>query len=106
MRSTGRNKELKCPSRSNEPFTNRFLCTRLFSVCLQLLYLRNQHRPSQCRGTEKAAFLQKGDGSFKAEIFVPVWSSLLFVSDWWQPEPVPLSVTVVPPGGAMASEGR
>jgi hypothetical protein len=47
---------------------------------------------------EKATFLQQGDGSFKAEIFVPVWSSLLFVSDWWQPEPVPLSLSVVPQG--------
>jgi hypothetical protein len=47
---------------------------------------------------EKASFLQQGDGSSKAEIFVPVWTSLLFVSDWWQPEPLPLSVTVVPEG--------
>jgi hypothetical protein len=47
---------------------------------------------------EKAAFLQQGDGSFKAEIFVPVWTSQLFVSDWWQPAPVPLSVTVVRQG--------
>ena len=47
---------------------------------------------------EKATFLQEGDGSFKAEIFVPVWTSQLFVSDWWQPAPVPLSVTVVPQG--------
>jgi hypothetical protein len=47
---------------------------------------------------EKATFMQEGDGSFKAEIFVPVWTSQLFVSDWWQPAPVPLSVTVVPQG--------
>jgi hypothetical protein len=48
---------------------------------------------------EKAIFMQEGDGSCKAEIFVPVWTSQLFVSDWWQPAPVPLSVTVVPQGG-------
>ena len=47
---------------------------------------------------EKAIFMQEGDGSFKAEIFVPVWTSQLFVSDWWQPAPVPLNVTVVPQG--------
>ena len=47
---------------------------------------------------EKAIFMQEGDGSFKAEIFVPVWTSQLFVSDWWQPAPVPLSVTVIPQG--------
>jgi len=48
---------------------------------------------------EKATFRQQGDGSFKAEIFVPVWTSQLFVSDWWQPAPVPLSFSVVPQGG-------
>jgi hypothetical protein len=40
---------------------------------------------------------QQGD-SFAAEIFVPVWTSQLFVSDWWQPGPLPLSATVVPQG--------
>src|ERR1017187_5399059 len=47
---------------------------------------------------EKASFMQVGDGSCKAEIFVPVWTSQLFVSDWWQPAAVPLNVTVVPQG--------
>ena len=47
---------------------------------------------------EKANILQEGDGSFRAEIFVPVWTSQLFVSDWWQPGPAPLSVTVVSRG--------
>jgi hypothetical protein len=48
---------------------------------------------------EKALFMQEGDGSCKAEIFVPVWTSQLFVSDWWQPAPVPLSFSVVPQAG-------
>ena len=48
--------------------------------------------------SEKAIFLQQGDGSFKAEIFVPVWTSELVVSDWWQSAPVPLSLSVVPQG--------
>ncbi|HLH54520.1 MAG TPA: hypothetical protein VKY92_12970, partial [Verrucomicrobiae bacterium] len=39
--------------------------------------------------SEKATVLQSGD-SFKAEIFVPVWTSELFVSDWWQSAPMPL----------------
>ena len=42
---------------------------------------------------EKASIQQTGD-NFKAEIFVPVWSSQLFVSDWWQPGTVPLHLTV------------
>jgi len=44
---------------------------------------------------EKATFTQAGDGSFEAEIFVPVWTSQLYVSDWWEPAPLPLAVTVV-----------
>jgi hypothetical protein len=46
---------------------------------------------------ERVGVWQQGD-SFKAEIFVPVWTSQLFVSDWWQPGPLPLSATVVPEG--------
>lgn len=44
---------------------------------------------------EKVTFTQAGDGSFEAEIFVPVWTSQLYVSDWWEPAPLPLAVTVV-----------
>jgi hypothetical protein len=42
---------------------------------------------------EKATILQSGD-SFKADIFVPVWTSELFASDWWQSAPVPLAASV------------
>ena len=42
---------------------------------------------------EKATVIQTGEG-FKAEIFVPVWTSQLFVNDWWEPASAPLSVTV------------
>ncbi len=45
------------------------------------------------QSTEKATVIQKGD-SFKAEIFVPVWTSQLFVSDWWQPAPIPITLSV------------
>jgi hypothetical protein len=38
---------------------------------------------------------QRGNG-FRAEIFVPVWTSQLFESDWWQPAEVPLSAVLVP----------
>jgi len=43
---------------------------------------------------EKATILQAGD-NFKAEIFVPVWTSQLYISDWWQPAAMPLNATVV-----------
>src|SRR5208283_2191497 len=48
---------------------------------------------------ERANVFQKGD-SFKAEVFVPVWISELFVSDWWQPSEAPLAVSATTaPGG-------
>jgi hypothetical protein len=47
--------------------------------------------------SEKATIVQSGD-NFKAEIFVPVWTSQLFVSDWWASVALPLEVTVRPNG--------
>jgi hypothetical protein len=49
------------------------------------------------QSTERAN-VQLTDDNFKAEIFVPVWTSQLFVSDWWQSAPLPLSATVTPEG--------
>ena len=49
------------------------------------------------QSSEKATVLQMGD-SFKADIFVPVWTSQLFVSDWWQSAAAPLNVSVVRQG--------
>jgi hypothetical protein len=46
-------------------------------------------------GSERATVVQNGD-SFKADIFVPVWTSELYISDWWQPSPMPLNVSVTP----------
>ena len=42
---------------------------------------------------ERATILQSGD-SFKADVFVPVWTSELFVSDWWQSAPQPVAATL------------
>jgi len=50
------------------------------------------------QSSEKITVFQTGD-SFKAEVFVPVWTSQLYVSDWWQPSPVPLSATILPKAG-------
>jgi len=47
--------------------------------------------------TEKATVMQRGD-NFMAQITVPVWTSQLFVSDWWQSAAMPLKVTVTPQG--------
>jgi hypothetical protein len=57
--------------------------------------------------TQKATIQQSGD-SFKADIFVPVWTSELFASDWWQSAAVPLgaSVRVVPGGWEIRLENK
>lgn len=47
---------------------------------------------------ERAVVRQNGD-TFKAEVFVPVWTSQLFVSDWWQSGAAPFDVAVVPQSG-------
>jgi hypothetical protein len=47
---------------------------------------------------ERADIVQAGD-NFKADIFVPVWTSQLYTSDWWQSSGnTPLSLAVVPDG--------
>ncbi len=51
------------------------------------------YRSGSQASEEKATILQIGD-SFKAEIFVPVWTSQLFVSDWWQTADLPLTVSI------------
>ncbi len=50
------------------------------------------------QGGERVAVSQSGD-SYKADLFVPVWTSQLYVSDWWEQAPLPLTVSVVPQGG-------
>lgn len=48
-------------------------------------------------GMSRATVWQRGE-SFAAEVFVPVWTSQLFVSDWWRRAPAPLEVEVVGEG--------
>ena len=45
------------------------------------------------QASERLAVWQQGD-TFKAEIFVPVWTSRLLVSDWWHSGDVPVSLSV------------
>ncbi|MBI4658385.1 MAG: hypothetical protein HY735_06000 [Verrucomicrobia bacterium] len=40
------------------------------------------------------ANVEQSGNVFRAEIFVPVWTSLLYVNDWVQPGSVPLTVSV------------
>jgi hypothetical protein len=61
--------------------------------------LRGEYVPTYGanQSSEKANVMQTGD-TFKADIFVPVWTSQLFISDWWQPAAAPLNVTVTAQG--------
>ncbi len=46
------------------------------------------------QGVERAAVTQVGD-NFKAEVFVPVWTSQLLVSDWQEPAVAPIRCEAV-----------
>lgn len=48
--------------------------------------------------TSKATVTQNAN-QFSADVFVRVWTSQMFVSDWLQPRPMPLSVSVTPKNG-------
>jgi len=48
--------------------------------------------------TERADVMQNGD-NFKAEIFVPVWTSQLYASDWLQSADIPFNYTVTKENG-------
>ncbi|HEX3800993.1 MAG TPA: hypothetical protein VH413_20040 [Verrucomicrobiae bacterium] len=48
-------------------------------------------------GSERSDVLQMGD-NFRADISVPVWTSQLFESDWWQHEDLPLKLSVTSNG--------
>lgn len=47
--------------------------------------------------SEKGVVLQNGD-NFKAEISVPVWTSQLYASDWWQSDEYPMKYSVAAQG--------
>jgi len=46
------------------------------------------------QSSERATVVQNGD-SFKAEVLIPVWTCQVFVNDWWQSAPMPLTTTLV-----------
>ncbi len=83
----------------------------VYSPSNQRYALNSQQRYAALRGEfastwgmtqsgEKLTVAQQGD-NFQAEIFVPVWTPQLYVSDWWDSASPPLNVTVVTarPGG-------
>ena len=59
--------------------------------------LRSEFLGMGTDAAERASVSQNGD-SFKAEVFVPVWTSQLYLSDWWQSVAAPFDVSVTAQG--------
>jgi len=61
--------------------------------------LRSEYKTAWGGGQEsgRANVQQRGDG-FEGQVFVPVWVSQLFVSDWWQVANQPMQATVTSQG--------
>lgn len=58
--------------------------------------LRGEYLASRGGETsEKGTLTHTGD-NFKAEVFVPVWTSQLYLSDWWSSGTPPLTATLKP----------
>ncbi|MBU6402819.1 MAG: hypothetical protein KGS61_21065, partial [Verrucomicrobia bacterium] len=62
--------------------------------------LRGEFQGFRRGESSRSAVEHRGNG-YQAEIFVPVWTSQLYVSDWWQAAPTPLSARVVDPGDRL-----
>lgn len=75
----------------------------------QTATLRSEFRGlwSGGQNTEKVQLTHSGE-TFQAEVFVPVWTSQLLVSDWWQSATPPVRVTVMrqPPGWVLRVDNR
>jgi hypothetical protein len=52
-------------------------------------------------GSETINILQEND-AFAAEAYVPVWTSQLYVNDWWGSGPAPLRLALNPVPGGLA----
>jgi hypothetical protein len=53
-------------------------------------------------GRDTKMNVEQSGNSFKAQVFVPVWTSLLFVNDWFKTADRPLNASVAPKGGEWA----
>ncbi len=48
----------------------------------------------------RATVMHQGDG-YDAEIYVPVWTSQLYVNDWWEPAELPLKASLTRQGSRL-----
>lgn len=83
--------------------------TSIYSPANQSYPMSCQETPSTLRGeflssggglaTEAFTTLLSGD-NFKSDVYVPVWTSQLYIGDWWQPSPIPpVALQVTKSGG-------
>lgn len=62
--------------------------------------LRGEVGQGGAQEISKAVVDQRGNG-FAAQLQVPVWTSQLFVNDWWKQAGTPLNLTVTPRGDQL-----
>jgi len=77
--------------------------------------MHNAEKPAALRGeclgsgggmaTEGFETALNGD-TFKADVFVPVWTSQLFISDWWKSAPSPLTFEAKATAGGWVINAR
>jgi len=77
--------------------------------------MHSAEKPAMLRGeclgsgggmaTEGFESALNGD-TFKADVFVPVWTSQLFISDWWQTAPAPVTLEVKTTAGGWIVNAR
>lgn len=63
--------------------------------------LRGEVGAAAAQEISKAVVKQRGDG-FDADLSVPVWTSQLFVNDWWRQGASPLKVSVTKDGSNLS----
>jgi len=82
----------------------------VYSPVNQRYRIASQQRFAAFRGESLGSYAtqEKGEGrvqqqgdAFSAEVFVPVWISQLYVSDWWEPASLPVGLSVADEGASV-----
>jgi hypothetical protein len=70
---------------------------------LRFATMRNEYQGGSLnsQNDSESLMVEQATDAFKARAMVPVWSSRLFVSDWWQPADVPFQGSLTRSGTAL-----
>lgn len=63
---------------------------------LKFATLRGEYQTSRPGNLSEKDLIEYTGDNFKAEAFVPVWTSQLYLSDWWHSAPAPVTATLKP----------